>query len=92
MRAVIQSWPPKSQMFSRVGGLAVASGGGDQDAMGGRFVAVVILAAQPAADLRLADAAVAQDDQLTSLTASPPAGQVLEVRADRAEAMLSDGC
>ena len=56
--------------------------------MGGGFVAVVVLPAQATADLRLADAAVPQNDQLGSLSRGPTGTEVQQMSTQRAETIV----
>lgn len=67
----------------------VERGGGDQDAVGGRLGLVVIFAAQPPADLCLADAPVAENDQLHVGGRVRAGCQVAEVRADGVQAVVA---
>ena len=61
----------------------------DQDAVGGFFVFVIGFVSESAADLRLADATIAKDDQLDIDDGCLTRLEVLEVRANRGEAIVA---
>ena len=89
MRAVIQVLAaeiPDVQPRGRF--TALQTGGGDQDAVSGGLVAVVALVPQAAADLGLADAAIAQDDQLNVGDEFRPRFEVPKMRADCCKAIV----